>query len=73
MHGNRDGTGVLVFDHHMVATLHTIQAKSKSLQGPHGLLAIHVGNFRHLANSDELLKRPQPCSAKRNLLTVGFH
>jgi len=41
MHGNRDGPGVLVLDHHVVATLHTIRAKSKPFQGSNGLLAIN--------------------------------
>ena len=57
---NRDGSGMLVFDHHVVATLHSIQAESQILQGSDGLLAIHGGGIRHLANSDKLLQRLQP-------------
>ena len=60
MYWNRDSPRVLVFNHHVVTALHTIQSKSKILQGPHGLLAVYRGEFRHLANSNELLQRLQP-------------
>jgi hypothetical protein len=73
MHWNRHSSGVPVFDHHVVATLHSIQAKPKILQGSYGLPAIYGGGIRHLANSDKSLQRLQLCGGKRNLLMVGFH
>src|ERR1017187_9806074 len=72
MHWNRDGSGMLVFDHHVMATLHTIQAESKLLKGSYGLLPIHGGGTRHLANSDKLLKRRQSCGARGGPLSVSL-